>query len=354
MTHPVVFISYSRKDEAEKDMLVSHLGVLQEAAGLIDLWSDGRIGAGEDWQAQIKQAIAQARIAILLITANFLNSRFILDTEVSALLKRCQNERLVIFPVIARACAWRAVDWLRPMVEQSDKKIQPIWREGGLYVDEELSALAEKISKTVKKSCRKPGRPNKDEGGKRRDTPQFFWSPSHFQDRESSVDRPAMFDLSQQLQSVDEVSGPVSTPSQSRRILVVDDEPTWQRRLTRNLRGIGCEVIAAGNYEQAEDILLDDLDFDLITIDLNLDKSTQYADGLELALRVRETFGNVMPIIIITGTGSLEEQRRAFRDYNVVDFIPKAKFDIEEFQHAVMKAINYSGGMAMEKNFGAV
>jgi len=163
-----------------------------------------------------------------------------------------------------------------------------------------------------------------------------------------------MFDLSQQLQSVDEVSGPVSTPSQSRRILVVDDEPTWQRRLTRNLRGIGCEVIAAGNYEQAEDILLDDLDFDLITIDLNLDKSTQYADGLELALRVRETFGNVMPIIIITGTGSLEEQRRAFRDYNVVDFIPKAKFDIEEFQHAVMKAINYSGGMAMEKNFGAV
>ena len=47
MTQPVIFISYSHKDEREKDRLLSHLGVLQHE-GLIGLWSDDRIGAGAE------------------------------------------------------------------------------------------------------------------------------------------------------------------------------------------------------------------------------------------------------------------------------------------------------------------
>ena len=73
---PTVFISYSRKDEAEKDALLTHLGILHHT-GLIDLWSDDRISAGADWKEEISHAMERASVAILFITANFLNSEFL-------------------------------------------------------------------------------------------------------------------------------------------------------------------------------------------------------------------------------------------------------------------------------------
>jgi CheY-like chemotaxis protein len=315
MTQPVVFISYSRRDEAEKEKLVSHLGVLQ-GAGLVDLWSDDRIGAGEAWQVNIKQAITRSKIAVLLITANFLNSEFILRTEVPALLKRREREGLVVFPVIARACAWRTVDWLRQMDVRPKNGI-PVWNNEGTHVDEDLSLIAEDILKVIE--------------------PRVKGMACTL-----TVDRP------KPLLSIDEVSQPRPKPAKPRRILVVDDEPTWQRRLSRILRELDCAVVTAGSYEQAEDMLVE-FDFDLVTIDLNLDKATQYADGLELVLRLRETFGQRMPIIIITGTGNLEEQRRAFKDYGVIDFIQKAKLDLDEFQNAVIKATDASQTLSQSR-----
>jgi hypothetical protein len=56
MTKPTVFISYSHKDEEWKDRLVTHLGVLQ-SQGLLDLWDDRRIGAGEDWYQEIQTSL---------------------------------------------------------------------------------------------------------------------------------------------------------------------------------------------------------------------------------------------------------------------------------------------------------
>ena len=60
----------------------------------------GRIRAGSDWQVEISQAITQAKVAILLISASFLTTDFILDKEVPALLQRRDREGLIIFPVI--------------------------------------------------------------------------------------------------------------------------------------------------------------------------------------------------------------------------------------------------------------
>ena len=91
MAQPQVFVSYSHKDEKEKERLLTHLGVLQQA-DLIDAWRDDRIGGGGDWEQEIETAIGRADIAILLISANFLNSDFIVGQEVPALLKRRRRE----------------------------------------------------------------------------------------------------------------------------------------------------------------------------------------------------------------------------------------------------------------------
>ena len=149
MTQPVVFISYSHNDEQEKDKLLSHLGVLQ-TGGLVELWNDDRIGAGADWEQEIREAITQARVAILLITANFLTSNFILREEVPTLLKRRQSEGLVVFPVIAKACAWRKVDWLTKM-NVRPKNGSPVWGDYGSHVDEDLAVIAEEVATIIKR-----------------------------------------------------------------------------------------------------------------------------------------------------------------------------------------------------------
>ncbi len=149
MPQPTVFISYSHKDETEKEALLTHLGGLQRT-GLITRWSDDQIGAGAAWKQDIKEAIDQASVAILLVTASFLDSKFITTQEVPALLARQKAGGLVIVPVIARACAWQRVEWLQQM-NVRPKNGAPVWREGGRYADEELARIAEDVAAVVEK-----------------------------------------------------------------------------------------------------------------------------------------------------------------------------------------------------------
>ncbi len=149
-----VFISYSRKDEQEKDALLNHLGILQHT-GLIDLWSDDRIGAGADWEEEISHAMEQASVAILLITANFLNSEFILRQEIPKILARRQHEGLIVFPVIAKSCAWNTVDWLTQM-NVRPRNGTPVWGGEFSRVDSELAAIAEEVATIVKDINRGP------------------------------------------------------------------------------------------------------------------------------------------------------------------------------------------------------
>lgn len=148
ITRPTVFISYSKKDEEEKDRLLSHLGVLV-GADLIDLWSDDRIGAGANWETEINKAITDARVAVLLISANFLTSKFNLENEVPKLLNRRDKENLTIFPVIATACAWNQVEWLANM-NIRPRNGNPVWSDGGSHVDRDLATIAEEIADIVR------------------------------------------------------------------------------------------------------------------------------------------------------------------------------------------------------------
>ncbi len=109
-----IFISYSHKDEYWKKKLVEHLGVL-EKQGELNVWDDRKIAVGDDWFPEIEKAIEKANVAILLITAGFLTSDFILKEEIPRLLERRQNEGLKVMPLIVKPCAWENVKWLNPI-----------------------------------------------------------------------------------------------------------------------------------------------------------------------------------------------------------------------------------------------
>lgn len=140
---PSIFISYSHKDEHWKDRLVTHLEVSQQL-GIVELWDDRRIEAGEDWYRAIVEAIDAGSIAILLVSTNSLTSKFILSQEVPRLLKRRDEEGLRLFPIILEPCDWDGVGWLKRM-QLRPKDGKPLSRGRRHRIETELTALAREI-----------------------------------------------------------------------------------------------------------------------------------------------------------------------------------------------------------------
>lgn len=154
MTNDTIFISYSHKDEPFKDKLVTQLGVLQKE-GLINMWEDRCIGAGEDWYKKIEEAIQAASVAILLVSADFLTSKFILGEEMPRLLKKSEEEGLVIFPVIIKPCPWKQVRWLARM-NLRPKDGRPISGGNDFQIDTDMATIAEEIAAIIPKELKKP------------------------------------------------------------------------------------------------------------------------------------------------------------------------------------------------------
>jgi hypothetical protein len=97
-----VFISYSHKDEKWLRRLQTHLTPLEQA-GIIKRWDDTTIAPGSKWQKEIEQAIKAASVVVLLVSAEFLASKFITETELPPLLAAAEQEGVVILPVIVSA-----------------------------------------------------------------------------------------------------------------------------------------------------------------------------------------------------------------------------------------------------------
>jgi hypothetical protein len=88
-----VFVSYARKDRKWVDELLTFLTPwIREKR--VDLWDDSRIRSGAKWQTEIKRAIHEATVAVLLVTKNFLASKFIADRELPILLDRACKEQV--------------------------------------------------------------------------------------------------------------------------------------------------------------------------------------------------------------------------------------------------------------------
>jgi hypothetical protein len=101
-----VFISYSHKDAKALERLQVNLKPL-ERAGVLERWDDTRIKTGQRWKEEISKALASAKVAVLLISADFLASDFIASDELPHLLAAEEKEGLVVMPVILSPCRFK-------------------------------------------------------------------------------------------------------------------------------------------------------------------------------------------------------------------------------------------------------
>lgn len=151
---PNVFISYSHRDEASKDRLLRHLNVLQNQ-GLLTLWDDRRMDAGDAWRNEIETAIEASNVAVLLVSASFLSSRFVLDVEVPRLLRRRDQEGLRIVPLIVEPCCWDCVPWLEPL-NLFPKNAEPLSIKEKHEIERELAGFAGHILEQARQPARAP------------------------------------------------------------------------------------------------------------------------------------------------------------------------------------------------------
>ena len=117
-----VFISYSHKDYKLKDKIITHLGSLKY--NNIQYWSDDIIEAGNRWNDEIRDAIHESQVFILLISKNFLNSDFIREKEIPEIIKK---DSLVI-PVLLDDCFWKSVEIIdeRQIIPKEAKPLSKI------------------------------------------------------------------------------------------------------------------------------------------------------------------------------------------------------------------------------------
>jgi tetratricopeptide (TPR) repeat protein len=144
-----IFISYSHDDKRHKKKLLDHLSVLVEFSN-IDPWTDDRIAPGAKWREEIEQAMASCDVALLLVSASFLASKFIKEAEIPALWKRQADARRIVVPVILSDCAWKYHPALEPLSAlPADGK--PITEYAGNKRERAFKQVAEAIATLARK-----------------------------------------------------------------------------------------------------------------------------------------------------------------------------------------------------------
>ena len=100
-----LFFSYSRKDETLCNKLEAYLKLL-EWKGLISMWHDRKIEAGDDWKMRIDENLEQADIVLLLVSAYFFASDYCYNVEMTRALERHKAGETQVIPIIVRDVAW--------------------------------------------------------------------------------------------------------------------------------------------------------------------------------------------------------------------------------------------------------
>ncbi|MCA9512976.1 MAG: response regulator [Myxococcales bacterium] len=119
-------------------------------------------------------------------------------------------------------------------------------------------------------------------------------------------------------------------------VLVIDDEPLWQRSLERVLRGQGLRVacIASG---AGLDPWLAGAGIDALILDLGLEGGA--SAGVELLVRARRLQPD-LAVVVMTGSASIESAVACMRR-GAFDYLAKPFDDIEAVRATVRKAVDH-------------
>ena len=142
-----VFFSYSHKDEELRDELEKHLSILKHR-GLISAWHDRKIVAGEEWNGQIDEHLNSAQIILLLISSDFLASKYCYDIEMKRAMERHDSGEACVIPIILRHVLWKRS--LFSKLQALPTNAEPVKDGNWRSIDEAFKDVAEGLENAIK------------------------------------------------------------------------------------------------------------------------------------------------------------------------------------------------------------
>lgn len=103
-----VFYSYAREDEALKEKLSAHLAALYRQGFIVE-WHDRLIPPGAEFHPEILKHLESSRVILLLVSPDFIKSKYIYDVELRRAVERHLAGEAVVIPVVLRPCDWQDV-----------------------------------------------------------------------------------------------------------------------------------------------------------------------------------------------------------------------------------------------------
>src|SRR5258708_33002232 len=94
-----VVFCYAREDELLLDKLKAQLSSLQRE-GLITMWHDRDIHAGDTWEHEIDSHLDEAGIILFLISPDFMNSDYCYSFEMKKALEQRESGKSIVIPII--------------------------------------------------------------------------------------------------------------------------------------------------------------------------------------------------------------------------------------------------------------
>ncbi|GKS89455.1 toll/interleukin-1 receptor domain-containing protein [Acidovorax sp. SUPP2539] len=139
-----LFFSYSHKDEALRNELEAHLGLLLQQ-GHIEVWHDRRIGAGDEIDTAIDVQLEAADIILLLISSDFIKSTYCYSKEMQRAVERHEAGEARVVPVILRPCDWHSAPFGTLLAVPRDGRAVTLWPNQ----DEAFADVAAQIRRLV-------------------------------------------------------------------------------------------------------------------------------------------------------------------------------------------------------------
>lgn len=146
------FVCYSHADERLYEELLKHLKTLE---GMASFWSDQKILPGDKWDEAILGELRTAHVILLLISIDFINSKYIETVEVKEAMERDKRGEACVIPIILRTTNWTDMPYHELQALPKGGKPVTKWSDH----DEAFTNIVLGIKEAVKKLDGKPTEP---------------------------------------------------------------------------------------------------------------------------------------------------------------------------------------------------
>ena len=114
---------------------------------LIKIWADTQIEPGVEWREEMKNALASAKVGVLVVSPNFLASDFIAKHELPPLLEAVKQEGVIILWIAVSASMFHETEIA--IYQCVNDPSRPLDSLKSAQLNKELVQICEKIKRAT-------------------------------------------------------------------------------------------------------------------------------------------------------------------------------------------------------------